>query len=138
MKVYVDQSGKIENTSKPTVLAFTNKESFTLKVSPRVKRQLQEVFRRKGLARLFVYRIFASLVFLLIRGHLKRIDQVIIDTEYPGKEILIRDIILEQVRKLGSREPTIDFKRIGNKPKVHYAAYNVFIRKRKATKTVSF
>jgi hypothetical protein len=136
MKVFVDQSGKVEDTSKPTVVAFTNKERFVVKIRPKVKRQLQEIFRRRGKTRLFIYRTFSALIFLLIKDFLPKIDQVIIDLEYPGQERLIKDILLELIRKEKLREPEIYFKRIGNRPKVHYLAYNVYSGEKKENKEV--
>lgn len=137
MKVYVDQSGKIEDTAKPTVVAFSNSKNYAVKVSPRVKRQLQEIFRRRGKIRLFVFRAFAALVFLLIKDNLLANDIVVIDTEYPGHEKTIKDMILEMLRVHKLPVPTIHFKRIGNRPKAHYAAYNVFTGKKKGNRTVN-
>lgn len=41
MKIEIDQSGKIEDTSKHTFLAFSNSEHFVLKISGTEKRKLQ-------------------------------------------------------------------------------------------------
>lgn len=138
MKIEIDQSWKIEKTNKATVLAFSNKKSFALKIPSKIKRQLQEMFRRQGQPTLFVYRTFAAGIFLLIKDHLKKITYIVIDIEYPGKEPLIKEILLELLRKYKLKEPEIAFKRIGEKPKVHYAAHNVFTGKKKADKIVSF
>lgn len=138
MKVEIDQSGKIEDTAKPTVLAFSNSKQSAIKISARTKRQIQEIFRRRGQIRLFIYRTFAALIFLLIRDYLSSIHHVVIDTEYPGHEKLIKDILLEFLRRNKLKEPQILFKRIGSKPKVHYAAYDVFSGKKKPNKSISF
>jgi len=138
MKIYIDQSGKVEDTGKPTVLAFTNKDAKVIKVLAKTKRQIQEVFRRKGAPRLYIYRTFGALVFLLIRDFLPKLTQVVIDTEYPGKEKIIKEIIIEFIRKEKKEEPTIFFKRIGNRPKVHYLAYDVFVGKKKEDKLIKF
>ena len=138
MKIEIDQSGKIENTSKVTVVAFANEVSHAILIPAKVKRQLQEVFRRQGKPRLFVYRTFAAGVFLLIKDYLPKIKDIVIDTEYTGHEKQIKDVILELIRKEHLPEPNIYFQRIGNKPKVHYAAYDVFSKKKKADKVISF
>lgn len=137
MQVYVDQSGKVEDTARPTVVAFTNGATYVIKVAARTKRQLQERFRRQGAIRLFIYRTFAALVFLLIRRFLPQINQVVIDTEYPGQEKLIKEVILEFLRREALPEPSIVFRRIGNRPKVHYAAYDVFAKKKKEDRRVA-
>lgn len=131
MKIYVDQSGHVEYTSRDTVVAFTNSEEGTLRIKAETKRQLQEIFRRQGKPTLFVYRTFACLVFLLLTAHQKTITDVVIDPEYPGKEKLIKDIILELFRKQKKKEPEIHFQRIGNHPKVHYLALDTFNRRKR-------
>jgi len=138
MKIYIDQSGKVENTAKVTAIAFSDGKKYAIKINQRTKRQIQEVCRRKGLSRLFIYRTFAALVFLLIKKSLSIIDQVVIDMEYPGHEKTIKEIILELLRKEGLKEPSICFARIGNRPKVHYAAYNVYAKKKKEDKLIKF
>ena len=138
MKVEIDQSGKIENTNKVTVIAFANEVSYAILIPAKVKRQLQEVFRRQGKPRLFIYRTFATGVFLLIRDYLPKIKNIVIDTEYTGHEKQIKDILLELIRKDHLPEPSIYFQRIGNKPKVHYTAYDVFSKKKKADRVIGF
>ena len=138
MRVEIDQSGKIEETRKNTVIAFANGISYAVLIPAKVKRQLQEVFRRQGKPRLFVYRTFAAGIFLLIKNHLPKIKDLVIDTEYIGHEKQIKEMVLEMIRRRGLAEPNIYFQRIGNKPKVHYAAYEVFSKKKKADFVVSF
>ena len=134
--IQIDQSGKIENMSKYTVVAFSNDTSKAVLVRARTKRQLQEMFRKRGKIRLFIYRTFAALIFLLIKDELSQIKQIVIDTEYPGKEKLIERILLEYIRLHQLEEPAIYFQRVGNKSKVHYASYDVFTGKKKPNKII--
>jgi len=136
MKIEIDQNGKIENTSKHTYLAFSNKKSCIIKLTGKTKRQLQEIFRRRGNPRLFVYRVFACLIFVLIKHHLKKIQIIIIDKEYPGKEYLIKDILLEQIRKHNLKEPEIKFANIGKHSKAHYLANGAANNKIKPEKII--
>jgi hypothetical protein len=136
VRIEIDQSGKIEDTAKSTIVAFTNSSNYVIKITSKTKRRLQEIFRRKGQIRLFIYRTFATLIFLLIKKHLKRISLVVIDLEYPGKEKVIKDIVLEYLRIEELKEPRISFKRIGNKPKVHYLAHDVFVGKKRADEVI--
>lgn len=136
MKIEIDQSGKIEDTAKPTIIAFCNHKTFSIKVTSKTKRQIFEIFRQRGKTRLFIYRTFGVLIFLLIKNYLSTISAITIDTEYPGHEKLIKEIVLELIRKFNLNEPEITFKRIGNRPKVHYAAYNVFSGKKEEDKKV--
>jgi len=63
MKIEIDQSGKIEDTSKNTIIAFSNGKFKSIFISAREKRELQKFFRRIGKPRIFVYRVFAILIF---------------------------------------------------------------------------
>jgi hypothetical protein len=137
MKIFIDQSGRVEYTSHNTIVAFSNGKQKAIKILARTKRQLQEIFRRKGAPNLFVYRTFATLIFLLVKNELCKIKQIVIDIEYPGQDKLIKDILLELIRKNHLNEPEISFQKIGNKPKVHYAAYDVFIQKKKASQVIN-
>lgn len=90
MQYQIDQSGKIEDTSKNTVLALANSKSFSVLITAKCKRQLQDVFRRRGQNRIFVYWTFAAGVALLLKDQLKAVNEVIIDEEYTGKDKLIK------------------------------------------------
>ena len=132
MKYQIDQSGKIENTNVMTVLAICNHIVHTVVIPAKVKRQFQEICRQNGLTRLYVYILFSYGVYTLLL-QLKNTSQVIIDTEYPGKERLINRMV---EALMGKTNIDIKFARIGNKPKVHYAAHDVYIGKKKADKTI--
>ncbi|MBP9690659.1 hypothetical protein KBD81_01120 [Candidatus Woesebacteria bacterium] len=131
MRVEIDQSGKIENTSQDTIIAFTNGVRKTIKITARDKRILQSRFREKYQSRLYVYRTFTALIYLLVRDHLQQISILVIDIEYEGREKSLKEMILEYIRKDGKNEPTIDFRRIGNRPPVHVLAYSTFTKKLK-------
>ncbi|MCX6810253.1 MAG: hypothetical protein NTY30_00740 [Candidatus Berkelbacteria bacterium] len=48
MKIEIDQSGKIEETGKPTVIAFSNGKSASIIISAKDKKLVQTVFRKIG------------------------------------------------------------------------------------------
>ena len=129
----IDQSGKIENTEKPTVIAISNHTTLTIIIPAKVKRQFQEICRHRGLTRLYVYVLFAIGVNLLLTK-LKTRSKITIDTEYPGRKRLIKDLI---EIFMGKQKISFDFARVGNKPKVHYAAHDVYTKKKPADKTIS-
>lgn len=129
MKVEIDQSGKIEDTSKNTVLAFSNKIWSAIVIPAKVKRQMQEIFRRRGKPRIFVLRTFSAGVVLLIKDYQKQITDVQIDTEYSGHEAVIKDIIVQMLREQNVSEPNIYFGRIGKKSMAHHRAYAVALGK---------
>lgn len=139
MIIEVDQSGKIENTNKNTIIAFSNEIFGSILILAKDKREIQKIFRKIGKPRIFVYKLFAILIFLLVKKHLKKIDQIIIDEEYPGKSILIKDYLLREIRKVRPNfsKENISFRTVGKKSKAHYLAYGVAIGKKLADKTVS-
>ena len=132
-RIYIDQSGKIENTEKPTVIAVCNHTTLAIIIPAKVKRQFQEICRHRGLTRLYVYVLFAIGVNLLLTK-LKTRSKITIDTEYPGRKRLIKDLI---EIFMGKQKISFDFARVGNKPKVHYAAHDVYTKKKPADKTIS-
>jgi hypothetical protein len=85
MKIEIDQSGKIEKTSKHTYLALSNSEHFVLKISSTEKKKIQNYFRNIGKPRIFIYATFASLLAILFKNIKHKSNQIIIDIEYPGK-----------------------------------------------------
>jgi hypothetical protein len=89
----IDQSGKIETTNKHTILALAGEREFAILIPGRVKRQLQEEFRQLGKPRLFIFKVFAIEVYLLLKHCPHRLHRVIIDIEYWGHEIQISTMI---------------------------------------------
>jgi len=136
MKVFIDQSGKIEDTSKPTVLAFSNSEQYSILITAKTKRQIQEIFRRHGLINIYIYITFSAALYFLIDKINRKCD-FIIDNEYPGKDKIIISTLKNLLNKNKKPEHYFSVSRIGNNPKVHYAAKNVLDKKKKADKIVS-
>lgn len=138
MKVYVDQSGKIEQTDRPTVLAFSDGVCGSVLIPAKVKRNVQVLFRQQGRTRVFIYKIFAAGIFFLLKDQLPKISEIVIDIEYPGKEVLIREMILGYFQKSKSQKvPEINFSKIGRQSKAHDLAWRVFKKKEKANKRLS-
>ncbi|OGY37838.1 MAG: hypothetical protein A3E36_02170 [Candidatus Andersenbacteria bacterium RIFCSPHIGHO2_12_FULL_45_11b] len=124
----VDQSIRIEETNKDSIVALANDEqSFTVKIPRRAKRQIFETFRRKGSPKQFAPSVFAVAIILIINKSKLKPQDLVIDIEYPGYETEIMQCISEAFPKL-----KIYFTEIGKKSPAHYAAYGVYIKKRKA------
>jgi len=125
MKCYIDQSGKVENTSKLTVVAYANGKVRSLKISAVEKRKLLAVMKKvDGLNTTYVYRIFAALVFLLIKG--QRISDIVIDKEYPGHEGVIKNILKNLFERTGALFPEVIFFEITKTNPAHKAAISVY------------
>ena len=69
MKIEIDQSGKVEDTAKPTVIAYANGNSRAILIPASNKRQLQELYRRVGKPRLFIPQVFALGVFFSFENY---------------------------------------------------------------------
>ena len=138
MKIEIDQSGKIENTGKDTIIAFSNGIFGSIIISAKDKREIQKVFRQAGKSRIFVYKLFSVLIFILIKPHLNKINEIVIDMEYPGKSAVIKDFLLREIRKANQKfqKENISFGNIGKKSGAHQIAYKAFKKKNKADKTV--
>lgn len=128
MKVEIDQSGRIEETNRNTIVGLANKEiSFTALIPAKIKRQLLEEFREQGKPKIFPIVIFAHAVLEIIKRSHLGITDLVIDVEYPGHEGTIANIINSGLEK----EIDISFKSIGKKSKAHYVAYGVFTGRNK-------
>ena len=127
MKYQVDQSGKIEDTNKDTVLAVASNDfQYTLKVPSKVKREIQNFCREDGQSKLFVYKTFTVCLFSLLNAYNMKISSVIIDKEYPGHEGLIGEMLtnLFEIFEIGSRI-TFSFGLIGKESPAHTIAHDV-------------
>ena len=68
---------------------------------------------------------------------LKNRHELTIDTEYPGKEKIIKNFLRPLLKKNNRAEHNLHFARIGNRPRAHYAAKDVFDRKIKADRVLT-
>jgi hypothetical protein len=63
LRLHVDQSSKVEQTNKPTVVAYSNEEQWAIEVPAKVKREVLIGLREKGRSRrASVQLIFAAKV----------------------------------------------------------------------------
>jgi len=100
MRVEVDQSGKIGDTKIPTVLALSNGKRYSILIPTSVKRDCVQWLRskRNGKLETRIYiKLFSVGLFLLLRKHIKALEQVVIDIEYPGHEAQIKEQLLKLV-----------------------------------------
>lgn len=139
MTIEIDQSGKIEETNRDTILAFSNGKSKTIKISAKNKRRLQEIFRQIGRPKDFIISVFTVAIFLLIKDDIKQINQIIIDIEYPSYEKLITRI-LEKIflDKKVNNLPDILFSLVGRESRSHIKAITVFRKKQKVDNLLTY
>lgn len=139
MQIEIDQSWKIEDTNKKSVIAFSNSTSASLLISAKEKKAIQQLYRQAGKPEIFVYRLFSVLIFILVKDYLEQVDSIVVDTEYPGKEALIKDFILQLIWKY--KDPSFNknklwFKQIGKRSRAHKVAYATFKESRRCTESV--
>lgn len=133
MRVEIDQSIKIEQTHKDTVIGIANSKRVSATVPRRIKRKLKDEFRGAGRRRLFAYRTFiAGVVLALEHARLRNLSDVIIDIEYPGQERRLKSIFLEMWSRRHDTMPDIQFKGIGKKSPAHEVCYLVTTGERRA------
>ncbi|MBU2544861.1 hypothetical protein KKC65_00185 [Patescibacteria group bacterium] len=130
MAYQIDQSGKVEDTNKLTIVALANGRVKSLKISAVEKQKLIKIMRIHDYPKkTFIYKIFASLIFLLLKN--ERIEGIIIDNEYPGHQAIIKDVLQRLFKKKNKQAPEIMFAEIGKKSIAHKVALEVFRGKRK-------
>ncbi len=140
-RIEIDQSNKIEETGKGTTFGASNEISRVVFLSGKIKRKLQEDFRKAGKPRLFVYRTFAAGIVLLLQsiGEQKLHTRIVVDVEYPGWERIILSMILEMWSRASGRTiDTIEFKRVGKRSRAHEVAHATAAGKRKADKIIKY
>lgn len=135
-KYQIDQSGKIEQTERNTVIACTNGTQITVLLKKGEKRKLQKVFKAANMYKLFPYVTFAALVAILLKK-LSPKYRVIIDKEYFGHEDFIEERIETFVTQMGGRRVTISFSHVGKLSKAHQLGYKVAVGKENATSIVT-
>jgi hypothetical protein len=125
LHIEVDQSGKIEQTHKDTVLAFSDDINYAVLIPARIKREAINLLRATGKRGKNLYiSLFAAALYQLLKNHLDRVDLIVIDMEYEGNE---QDVKLMLLNLIWQRYPTypaanITFHRIGKKSPAHKKA----------------
>jgi hypothetical protein len=118
-KVEVDQSVRIEELRRDTILAVANKQfQYAVRFPAHLKRQLYELFRLRGMRKKFGPWVFAAAAAQLLEKSNVRVSDVVIDIEYPGYE---RDI-LTIIKNIHS-DIYVSFTTVGKNSPAHEKAY---------------
>jgi hypothetical protein len=142
MQAEVDMSGRIEETTRPTVLALANGVSTTLLMSAKEKRVAIDLLlkRKPETDRTLIHVfIFSNLIFLLVQEHIEALSLVTIDPEYIGYEPVIKNRIMTLCKKAGIwiYRDQIEFASVGKKSPAHHLAYKVYKRRVKPNRIVT-
>ena len=136
MTYQIDQSGKVEDTNKLTVVAYANGKIKSVKIGSVEKQKLLAAMRTLDYPkRNYVYKIFAALIYFLLAD--ENIDSVVIDRKYVGHEVTIKGFLIYLLNKNGRNIPPIWFDCVGKSSPAHKAAVDVFRGKKEADLIVS-
>ncbi len=135
MKYEIDQSGRIEETNKVTIISIANNLfSYTVKIQAKVKRVVELKFKKANKPKLFaIYGFAAGLIILITKSKVSN-SNVFIDVEYDGYQTIIEDILRRFIPK--KQNITFSHKNIGKSSPAHYVAYKTYKSKQKANYTV--
>ena len=136
----VDQSIKMNDLARDTVLAIADGISYAIVIPANVKRTVVKRLREKGKSRTSaaIY-TFSIGLYLLTRNVIRKVDQIVIDVEYMGREPEIRNTLIAYLRKDNPRFDTsrIVFRHIGKKSSAHNLAIAITRNQRKPDKRLS-
>lgn len=123
----IDQSGRVEETNKMTVVALADKKkSFTIAILPKTKKELLQIFRKNGKPKIFPIVVFADIIFMTMLRSKIYPQELIIDIEYPGHENTIKNIIITFCKRFKKKAPEIYFANIGKNDPAHFIAWKTY------------
>lgn len=126
MTVEIDQSGRVEDLSTGTAIAFANGESGAVFVNAGTKRKLIIRLRRNSFipAKDLPAIIFSVVLFVLIADY--NVDVLKVDEEYTGKNEILEETLKKLfLRSRLKRIPDVRFVRIGKLAAAHKLAWRV-------------
>ncbi|MEK6983476.1 MAG: hypothetical protein AABX33_02800 [Nanoarchaeota archaeon] len=134
MHIEVDQSGKIEQLDKNTVIAFSNKNQYSVLITKEIKKDIFNLY--KGKVKDLRYRLFCIGIYYCLKDYIKEKELITICFEYQGKENLIKSFLLDYLRGDNAKiDPKIiRFGVIGKHSNAHAVAIDVFRGNRKPNK----
>lgn len=114
--------------SGDTTVAVSDGFTCTVKLTAKVKQELWDVLRARGVKpNLISICIFVGVIVLAIEDHREVVSGVMIDEEYSGYDEVIKSLLADRMRALGAalsrKEIWVD--RIGKKSPAHRAAIRV-------------
>ena len=135
--VEVDQSGRIEEFARDTIVAVSDGFTCTVLLTAELKTDLRAALTKRGVrSKLIPVRIFVAAIMLAIYEHRHTIAFLVIDQEYTGYDNELRSLVVDRMRALGAKiDPnTVWVSRIGKKSPAHDAAIRVMREQTEPTK----
>lgn len=140
LRIEVDQSGKVEQTNRSTVLAYSNSRRYAVEVLSTTKQEILRRLREEGRSsRASVQLVFAALVALLLKDVVEQADSVVIDSEYTGQDAAIKGQLLAFLDQMQVQyEPHhMSFGYIGKHSPAHELAISVTRGKARANRRIT-
>lgn len=135
MAYQIDQSIKIENTSKPSYVCLANGKTIISSISAADKKELKLFFRELNkplIFKLFTFSVLCAKAVIKLKP-----GELTIDTEYSGHERQIKSFIYQILRIEGFEEPVIAFSQVGKGSNAHKNAYNAMLKQHFGIKVTS-
>jgi hypothetical protein len=131
MHIEIDQSGKIEQLNKDTVVAFSNEHQYSVLIKKSIKREIFVKYKSK--VKNLRYKLFCLGIYYCIKNYLNNYHSMVIDFEYQGKENLIKSILLYYIRSTCGQfnSKLIRFGSITKNSNAHAAAIDAYRGHRK-------
>jgi hypothetical protein len=127
--VEADQSGRFEFTGQDAAFAYADGIQFSILIPATVRRECIRYLRNRGISGSTLYtKLFAVALFLLLKERIEEFTQVTIDLEYPGKEVQIKEYLINLFRRAGYKADPhhIQFRQIGKRSPAHRLALSTF------------
>lgn len=140
LRVEVDQSGKVEQSNRSTVLAYSNSHRYTVEILATTKQDALRRLREQGRSsRAAVQLVFVALLALLLKDVIEQADAIMIDTEYTGQEAAIKSQLLMYLDRMRVRfDPNlVQFGQIGKRSPAHELAIGVTRGKVRANRRIA-
>lgn len=99
MRLEIDQSNKIEQTSKKTAIGLSNNVHLAVSISGTEKQKLLTYFRKINQRKMFMVLTFCALICFLLNMEDFNTLEIYIDREYNGYDQFIKNKITELLNK---------------------------------------
>ncbi|MCX6784312.1 MAG: hypothetical protein NT141_04620 [candidate division WWE3 bacterium] len=129
MKYQIDQSNKIEETSKVTYVCLANGKTIIFSINSNEKQKLKLFFRE--LNKPLIFKLFTFSVLCAKAIITSKAGTVEIDCEYTNHEIDIKSYITQILLIEKTRSPDIWFAHVGKKSNAHLKGYAAMKKKAK-------
>jgi len=144
--IEIDQSGKWEAPAHTVIGACMGSKLYSVLITQKTKSTVQRILgafdqNRNRSKKKLIVRMFTYSVFLTISDIVREGDIIVIDSEYPGNEDSIRDLLFHlfgKFRKVKLTAKSIQFRQIGRVSLAHVAAYQTFTYGRSPDKQLTF